>query len=165
MNYELVGEKAIFYSLGNFLFDTDYQRAQMNTENGLLLKIDFTPDSFSFTPFGVKLLRDEGRLVKDRVTPIFTEVSEEEYRLLFPLAAQAFVQSEKKRYRYMEPEKFANATEEDWKRHLLSPAREEYVPGEHMDFSMVLPYADRAKEGAWQKSRLEGVKQYIKDQL
>ena len=162
MNYERVGEKAIFYSLGNFIFDTDYQRAQMHTENGLLLKIDFTPDSFTFTPFGVKLLRDEGRLVKDRVSPIFTEVPEEEYRLLFPLAARAFIQSEKKRYLYMEPEKFENATEEDWRRHLLSPLREEYVPGEHMDFSAVLPYAEKAKEGAWQMSRLEGVTRCIK---
>ncbi len=28
-NYELVGSKAIFYSLGNFIFDTDYQRSQL----------------------------------------------------------------------------------------------------------------------------------------
>ncbi|MBQ7624845.1 MAG: CapA family protein, partial [Clostridia bacterium] len=27
-NYETVGDKAIFYSLGNFIFDTDYQRSQ-----------------------------------------------------------------------------------------------------------------------------------------
>ena len=25
--YEMLGKKAIFYSLGNFIFDTDYQRA------------------------------------------------------------------------------------------------------------------------------------------
>ena len=28
MNYETVGDKIIFYSLGNFIFDTDYQRKQ-----------------------------------------------------------------------------------------------------------------------------------------
>ena len=38
MNYETVGEKVIFYSLGNFIFDTDYQRAQYNTEHGILVK-------------------------------------------------------------------------------------------------------------------------------
>ena len=32
MNYETVGDKIIFYSLGNFIFDTDYQRSQYNTE-------------------------------------------------------------------------------------------------------------------------------------
>ena len=44
MNYETVGDKMIFYSLGNFIFDTDYQRAQFNTEKGILLKLHFTED-------------------------------------------------------------------------------------------------------------------------
>ena len=45
MNYETVGDKMIFYSLGNFIFDTDYQRAQFNTEKGILLKLHFTENS------------------------------------------------------------------------------------------------------------------------
>ena len=47
MNYETVGDKIIFYSLGNFIFDTDYQRSQFNTELGLLVKINFTDISVS----------------------------------------------------------------------------------------------------------------------
>ncbi len=53
MNYELAGEKAIFYSLGNFIFDTDYQRAQYNTERGVLLKLRLSPEGWSFEPFGI----------------------------------------------------------------------------------------------------------------
>ena len=38
-NYELLDNgKAIFYSLGNFIFDTDYQRAHLYTELFLILK-------------------------------------------------------------------------------------------------------------------------------
>ena len=48
MNYEKVGEKIIFYSLGNFIFDTDYQRAQFNTEFGLLIKLNFTKDNYTW---------------------------------------------------------------------------------------------------------------------
>ena len=47
-NYEKVGDKIIFYSLGNFIFDTDYQRLQNYTENGILLKLSFTQDSYSW---------------------------------------------------------------------------------------------------------------------
>lgn len=55
MNYETVGDKMIFYSLGNFIFDTDYQRAQFNTEKGILLKLHFTEDRYSFEAFGLKI--------------------------------------------------------------------------------------------------------------
>ncbi len=58
MNYEIIdpagtscrtsGRKAIFYSLGNFIFDTDYQRAQYNTEKGVLLKLILTENDWSF---------------------------------------------------------------------------------------------------------------------
>ena len=57
MNYETVGDKIIFYSLGNFIFDTDYQRAQYNTEFGLLIKLNFTETSFNFEPMGLEILR------------------------------------------------------------------------------------------------------------
>ena len=44
-NYEIFDDgKAIFYSLGNFIFDTDYQRAHPYTEMGVLLKLRFTED-------------------------------------------------------------------------------------------------------------------------
>ena len=56
MNYEIPKEgKAIFYSLGNFIFDTDYQRSQYYTEKGILLRLDFTKDDFSFEAFGLNI--------------------------------------------------------------------------------------------------------------
>lgn len=44
--------KAIFYSLGNFIFDTDYQRVHRYTDTSVLLKLSFTEDSFSFEAIG-----------------------------------------------------------------------------------------------------------------
>ena len=46
MNYEMFGEKILFYSLGNFIYDTDYQRAQINTDIGVVLKIYVFPDKY-----------------------------------------------------------------------------------------------------------------------
>ncbi len=48
-NYELFENgKAIFYSLGNFIFDTDYQRAHLYTDTGVLLKLVFSKDKMEF---------------------------------------------------------------------------------------------------------------------
>ncbi|MBQ3890849.1 MAG: CapA family protein, partial [Lachnospiraceae bacterium] len=58
MNYETVGDKIIFYSLGNFIFDTDYQRSQYNTEFGILLKLNFTREKVSFDAKGLKIDRE-----------------------------------------------------------------------------------------------------------
>lgn len=49
MSYETVGSKAIFYSLGNFIFDTDYQRAQFHTDRSVLLKLCFNKDCWDLS--------------------------------------------------------------------------------------------------------------------
>lgn len=46
--YEKFKDKMIFYSLGNFVFDTNYQRAQQGTEYGELLSISFDKDNYEF---------------------------------------------------------------------------------------------------------------------
>lgn len=52
-NYELFEDgKVIFYSLGNFIFDTDYQRAHPYTDEGALLKLIFTEEKVDFRGFG-----------------------------------------------------------------------------------------------------------------
>ena len=57
-NYELFeNNKAIFYSLGNFIFDTDYQRAHLYTENGILLKLLFTEEKMDFEATGIQIIR------------------------------------------------------------------------------------------------------------
>ena len=161
MNYETVGDKAIFYSLGNFVFDTDYQRSQYYTEYGIVLKINFTKDSFSFESMGIKTDRDAEKVVKDRLPDIFTDISEGEYNLLLPLSAKAFLEATKRQQTYLYPDKYKNATEKDWHENFYEPLRSGRVPGETLDLQIICPIAEKEKEKAWEKSKLEGVKEYI----
>lgn len=165
MNYETVGDKIIFYSLGNFIFDTDYQRSQCYTDLGLLVKINFTPDSFSFEPFGLKIMRDSEHIVKSELPKIFTDVQEEEYNLLAPLSAKALIAATKRQQIYLNPQEFQNADEAKWKEHFAQPLRTGRVPGETLDFFIICPLAEEEKKKEWQKSKLEDVKDYILKQL
>lgn len=165
MNYETVGNKAIFYSLGNFIFDTDYQRAQYNTDIGLLLKMEFTKNSFSFEPFGIKILRGPEHIVKGEIPRIFRDVQEEEYNLLAPLAAKMFVAATKRQQIYLKPDEFTNASDEKWREHFANPMRSGRVPGEALDFAIICPLAEREEEKAWERSTLEDVKEYILEQM
>lgn len=164
MNYETVGDKLIFYSLGNFIFDTPYQRAQFNTQYGLLVKLNFTEESVSFDAFGIEIDRKKEHVIKGDIPRIFEDVREEEYRLLAPLSAKAFVAATKRQQIFMKTMK-PDASEEEWAEHFANPKRSGRVPGEGLDFFIVLPLAAEAEKGEWQKSRLEGVKEYILEQM
>jgi len=165
MNYETVGDKIIFYSLGNFIFDTDYQRTQVNTEFGLLVKINFTETDFSFEPFGLEILRDKERVVKAELPRIFVDVCEEEYNLLAPLSAKVLVEATKRQQKYLHPIDFQNATEQDWNEHFMQPLRSGRVPGETLDFHIICPLAEQEKKKEWKKSKLEDVKNFMLEQL
>ena len=165
MNYETVGDKMIFYSLGNFIFDTDYQRSQFNTEFGLFVKLNFTEDDFSFEPFGIKIDRESERVVKGEIPAIFTDVQKDEYEKLAPLAAKMFIENTKKQLRFLKPEQFKNATEEDFYNNFYEPLRSGRVPGETLDFQIIYPLSLKADEGAWKESTLEGVKDFILKQM
>ena len=165
MNYETVGDKVIFYSLGNFIFDTDYQRSQFNTDIGLLVKLDFTETEFTYEPMGLKILRGEERIVKDKLPRIFVDVGEEEYNLLAPLSAKMLVSATKRQMTYLKPDEFKDATEEKWQEHFKEPLRTGRVPGETLDFYIICPLAEKAEEGKWRQSKLEDVKKYILEQI
>ena len=165
MNYELAGDKAIFYSLGNFIFDTDYQRAQYNTEKGILLKLCFTEEEFTFDAMGVRIDRENERVVAGETADIFTDVPAAEYEMLVPLAAKMFVSATKRQQVFMYPEKFEGATEDVWREHFADPRRSGRVEGEALDFLVVCPLAERAKDREWEKSRLTAVKRYILEQI
>lgn len=165
MNYETVGDKLIFYSLGNFIFDTDYQRSQFNTELGLLVKLNFTPDKMTFEPMGLEIVRGEERVVKAELPRIFVDVNEEEYNLLAPLSAKVLVAATKRQQTYLHPDEFKNATEEQWKEHFRIPLRTGRVPGETLDFFIICPLAEKAEENQWKKSKLDKVKEYMLEQL
>ena len=165
MNYETVGDKIIFYSLGNFIFDTDYQRSQFNTELGLLVKINFTEDSFTYEPMGLRIDREKEHVIKDELPRIFEDVQEEEYKLLAPLSAKVLVAATKRQMTYLNPQRFKNATEEEWAEHFAEPLRTGRVPGETLDFYIICPLAEEAEKGEWKKSKHEKIKEYMLEQL
>lgn len=165
MNYELVGDKAIFYSLGNFIFDTDYQRSQYHTDIGLLLKLRFSKEAFTFEAIGIKIERDTEHIVQGEIPRIFQNVPAEEYELLAPLAAKMFIAATKRQQIYMNPAEYQNATEEKWRENFSDPMRSGRVPGEALDFAVICPLAEQEKEKAWERSQLEDVKAYIIEQM
>lgn len=165
MNYETVSDKVIFYSLGNFIFDTDYQRSQFNTESGLFIKLNFTEDAFSFEPYGIRIDRETDRIVKGDIPKIFVDVNEKEYKLLAPLAAKMFIENTKRQLRYLKPDVFMNASKEDFYNNFYEPLRSGRVPGEVLDFQIVYPLSLEEEKGEWKKSSLEGVKEYMLAQL
>lgn len=165
MNYETVGDKIIFYSLGNFIFDTDYQRSQFNTELGLLVKINFTEDEFTYEPMGLEIVRGPEHIVKAELPRIFVDVNEEEFNLLSPLSAKMHIAATKRQMAYLKPEEFKGATEEKWAEHFREPLRTGRVPGETLDFFILCPLAEKAENGDWKKSKLEDVKSYILEQM
>ena len=165
MNYETFPGKAIFYSLGNFIFDTPYQRAQFNTEKGLLLRICLTEDGFTFEPFGIEIDRNEEHVIQGKLPAIFEDVPEEEYRRLVPLAAKMFVAATKRQQIFLNPDKFTNADEAVWKEHFADPKRSGRVPGEALDFTIVCPLAEKENEKEWTLSRLDHVVNYILEQM
>ncbi len=165
MNYELVNDKAIFYSLGNFIFDTDYQRAQFNTDRGILLKLNFNEEAFDFQAQGLRINRDNEHIEAADLPDIFENVPQDQYELLAPLAAQMFIAATKRQQIYLNPDQWKNATEEEWREHFANPRRSGRVEGEALDFFIVCPIAKKAQDGLWKQTRLEGVKQYILNQM
>ncbi len=165
MNYETVGDKIIFYSLGNFIFDTDYQRSQYNTEYGIIIKLNFTENDFSYEPMGLKIMRDTEHIEKHPLPPIFVDVDEKEFNLLSPLSAKMHIEATKRQMTYLKPEEFKDATEEKWAEHFREPLRTGRVPGETLDFFILCPLAEKAEKKLWQQSKLEEVKKYILDQM
>ncbi len=165
MNYETVGNKFIFYSLGNFIFDTDYQRSQFNTDSGLLVKLNFTETQMTFDAMGLKIDRTTEHILKADFPRIFVDVGEEDYNLLAPLSAKMLIAATKRQMTYLKPEIFKDATEAKWAEHFAEPLRTGRVPGETLDFYIICPLAEKADTNEWQKSNLEDVKNYILEQM
>lgn len=165
-NYELFDNgKAIFYSLGNFIFDTDYQRVHLYTDTGVLLKLHFTEEHFDFEAVGIQIIRGEERIDIAPLPAIFTNIPAGEYELLAPLSAKAFVEEDRRKMIYLEPERFTNATEDVWNGYFFSTEPDGYFEGAHMDFHIIVPFSEKADAGDWKKSTLEPVKEYILRQL
>ena len=164
-NYELIGDKAIFYSLGNFIFDTDYQRSQMYTEYGVLLKIRFTDEAFSFEPLCIKTDRNTEQIVSEDMLPIFTDVPADAYEELKGLAARVLIENTKRQLRYMKPGEFANASEDDFVRNFYEPLRSGRVPGETLDMQIIYPLSLTCTGDVRVPAGMQGVVDHMLSQL
>ena len=165
MNYETVGDKIIFYSLGNFIFDTDYQRAQFNTDTGILLKLNFTEDSFSYEPLGFDIVRGSEVLVESKPADIFEDIGDEEYGKLINMAAKAFLCNERRRAVNLMGKAEEDFTKADFEKFCSTFGKIEYVPGRHHDLNIYTELADKADEKVFESSSLEKVKDYILKQI
>ena len=165
-NYELFDNgKAIFYSLGNFIFDTNYQRVHLYTDLGVLLKLIFTEEKVDFEAIGIQIVRGDERIEKTDLPDVFTNIPAEEYALLAPLSAKAFIVEEIRKMIYLEPEKYTDAPQEVWDAYFFSEEPDGYFKDHHMDLSIVVPFSKTADEGKWKESKLDKVKEYILKQL
>ena len=165
-NYELFDDgKAIFYSLGNFIFDTNYQREHLYTDVGILLKLIFTEEKMDFEAIGIQIVRGDERIDITELPDIFTNIPAEEYELLAPLNAKAFVAEDHRTMTFVNPERFKDAPDEVWEAYYNSDEPDGYSKGHHMDFTVIIPIAKEAEKGEWKKSKLEKVEAYILRQL
>ncbi len=103
-NYEKFGDKIIFYSLGNFIFDTDYQRLQKYTEYGVFVKFYFDKDEFTWDYKAIKVDRDTQTIHSCNSPDIFTNVTAGQYALLWPLAMRNLYKNEQVKFPYLFPE-------------------------------------------------------------
>jgi len=114
-NYEKLGDKIIFYSLGNFVFDTDYQRRQKYTDTGMLIKLRFTESDYSWEYKPIKINRTTQTIEVCECPAIFCNISKLNYALLWPYAAKDFRRNRRKVYTYHVPER-VNWTEKQWRK-------------------------------------------------
>lgn len=97
-NYERVGDKLIFYSLGNFIFDTPTQRQFRHTDGGVLLRLTFSGRGIGWTYLPVRIDRQRQLVRADRTAPaVFRTVSRWDYALLWPLAAAVYRRNARKK--------------------------------------------------------------------
>ena len=109
-NYEVIGSKIIFYSLGNFIFDTDYQRAQNNTENGILLRLRFSEDKISWDSLPVVIDRENQTVTEGICSPIDVAA----YTKLWPHAAEGLLYAERRMNSFLNPGKYNRFSPQKW---------------------------------------------------
>ena len=85
--YEYFNNKPIFYSLGNFAFDTDYQRIQEGTENGILLKLTFKKDKVLFDDFPILINREKAKIEQGVKNPYFCDLGSKKYGAIWSYEA------------------------------------------------------------------------------
>lgn len=135
-NYETFGDKIIFYSLGNFIFDTDYQRMQNYTEYGIFVKLYFYKDHFEWDHRAMRIERETQTIVPCKTPEIFTNVTASQYALLWPLAMRYLYLNEQVKFPYLYP-RMKNYPKRKWikfylKRHKISLRHRGIISGNIM---------------------------------
>lgn len=100
-NYETFGKKIIFYSLGNFIFDTDYQRTQRNTDIGVLVKINFDKSGYNFDSLAVKINREKNTVEDDELPVIFRNITAKDYQKLLPFADMDYSKNLERKFNFL----------------------------------------------------------------
>ena len=131
-NYETVGDKIIFYSLGNFVFDTNYQRIQNHTEFGILLKLHLSEKNFTWENLPIFIDRQTQSVRPGECPDIFRDISPREYNLLRPLAVKLFFINNKKAHCFSDPD-WADYTDKQWFDHYVSRLGKRAVKKMHLD--------------------------------
>jgi poly-gamma-glutamate synthesis protein (capsule biosynthesis protein) len=147
-NYERFGDKMIFYSLGNFIFDTDYQRQRPYTQFGMLLKLNFTEKEWAWEHLPILIDRDENRIVEGENPAIFTQINAQEYDLLKDLIYADYLIVNRASRKYLNAEKYGAYTDQDWYDY---DAR--WMGTEGAD--MLHQGAKRVEQGLWKRARKE----------
>jgi poly-gamma-glutamate synthesis protein (capsule biosynthesis protein) len=114
---------------------------------------------------GLEIVRGDEHIVKADLPVIFQDIQEEDFKLLSPLSAKMHIAATKRQMTYLNPTRFKNATEEEWAEHFREPLRTGRVPGETLDFFILVPLAEEAEKGEWKKSKREDIKDYILKQM
>ena len=135
------------------------------TDRGVLLKLIFTEENMEFEAIGTEIIRGEESIDIAPLPDVFTNIPADEYALLAPLSAKAFVVEDMRTQTYLNPEKYTSASQEVWDSYFFSDSPDGYYEGAHMDFRVIIPFAKTADEGHWKKSTLEKVKTHILRQL
>ncbi|MBR2786186.1 MAG: CapA family protein [Clostridia bacterium] len=102
-NYEIIKDKIIFYSLGNFIFDTDYQRIQKHSEYGILLKLHFGKNGYTWKYLPIFINRESNRIDVGECPKIFTNIDKKQYSNLWPIVAKQFTCNDKKAKEFKDP--------------------------------------------------------------
>lgn len=131
-NYETVGDKIIFYSLGNFIFDTNYQRIQNHTEFGMLLKLHLCEEGFAWENMPVYIDRETQTVKPGKCPDIFCDITPKEYNKLRSLAVKLFFINNKKAHCFSDPD-WSNYTTKDWFRHYTGRLGKGAVIRMHLD--------------------------------
>ena len=118
-----------------------------------------------FDATGIQIVRGSERIDIAPLPDIFTNIPADEYELLAPLSAKAFIAEDMRVMVYLEPQKFAGCSDKVWDEYYDNIVSSYYSKDAHMDYDVIMPLAQKAEDGKWQESKLEKVKDYILHQL